>query len=144
MRHPGTDLSVFEAIVAFAKDIGMVALPLHKEQPGYILNSLLVPLLENALTLAANEIADPHTIDKTWMIATGAPTGPFAILDVIGLRTAYHIGLASAANGNAAAKQTSEWLKTNFIDKNRMGVETGEGFYTYPSPDYEDARFLAR
>jgi 3-hydroxybutyryl-CoA dehydrogenase len=44
MGHPGTDADVFDTLVAFAKSIGMVALPL-KEQPGYIVNSLLVPLL---------------------------------------------------------------------------------------------------
>ncbi|NSL19689.1 3-hydroxyacyl-CoA dehydrogenase, partial [Tatlockia micdadei] len=43
MRTPRTDDAVFDQVVAFAKDIGMVALPLHKEQPGYILNTLLVP-----------------------------------------------------------------------------------------------------
>ncbi len=45
MGHPGTDKSVLDDLIQFAKAIGMVALPLHKEQPGYILNSLLVPLL---------------------------------------------------------------------------------------------------
>ncbi|MFP3802904.1 3-hydroxyacyl-CoA dehydrogenase NAD-binding domain-containing protein, partial [Paraburkholderia sp. SIMBA_027] len=41
MKHPKTDPDVFEAILEFARAIGMVALPLQKEQPGYILNSLL-------------------------------------------------------------------------------------------------------
>jgi 3-hydroxybutyryl-CoA dehydrogenase len=44
MGHPGTDADVFDTLVAF-QSIGMVALPLKKEQPGYIVNSLLVPLL---------------------------------------------------------------------------------------------------
>jgi 3-hydroxybutyryl-CoA dehydrogenase len=44
MGHPGTDADVFDTLVAFMKSIGMVALPI-KEQPGYIVNSLLVPLL---------------------------------------------------------------------------------------------------
>lgn len=41
MKHPGTDSKVFDEVIDFAKAIGMVPLPLHKEQPGYILNSLL-------------------------------------------------------------------------------------------------------
>ena len=77
MGHPGTDKNVFNDIVAFSKAIGMVALPLQKEQPGYIVNSLLVPLLSAATNLLVNEVADAETIDKTWMVATGAPTGPF-------------------------------------------------------------------
>jgi 3-hydroxybutyryl-CoA dehydrogenase len=47
----------------------MVALPLQKEQPGYIVNSLLVPLLSAATNLLVNEVADAETIDKTWMVA---------------------------------------------------------------------------
>ena len=79
MKHPGTNQKVFDDVIEFAEAIGMVALPLNKEQPGYILNSLLVPLLEAAQKLLVKEVADIETIDKTWMIATGSPKGPFAI-----------------------------------------------------------------
>ena len=85
MQHAGTDQRVFQDVVEFAKAIGMIALPLYKEHPGYILNSLLVPLLDAAQLLFLNEVADVETIDKTWMIATGAPEGPFAILDTVGI-----------------------------------------------------------
>jgi 3-hydroxyacyl-CoA dehydrogenase len=93
MKYPRTDQKVFQDVIEFAKRIGMVALPLYKEQPGYILNSLLVPLLEAAQLLLINEVADIGTIDKTWMIATGAPEGPFAILDAIGINSAFNIVL---------------------------------------------------
>ena len=85
MGHPTTSHKVFNDVVEFAKRIGMLPLPLHKEQPGYILNSLLVPLIGAALDLYVNEVADVETIDKTWMVATGAPVGPFGILDVVPL-----------------------------------------------------------
>ncbi|MGO3640702.1 MAG: 3-hydroxyacyl-CoA dehydrogenase [Psychrobacter sp.] len=62
MGHPDTDPKVFDDVVAFAKAIGMLALPLNKEQPGYIINSLLVPLLGAGLDLLAKEVADPYTI----------------------------------------------------------------------------------
>ena len=91
MKHLGTDQKVFQDVIEFAKNIGMVALPLYKEQPGYILNSLLVPFLEAAQLLLMNQVADIETIDKTWMIATGAPEGPFAILDAIGINNAFNI-----------------------------------------------------
>ncbi len=55
MKHPGTDMQYFDQIIEFAKAIGMVALPLYKEQPGYILNSLLVPFLEAAQMLLVKE-----------------------------------------------------------------------------------------
>lgn len=143
MGHPGTDKAVFDTLVTFAKNIGMIALPLHKEQPGYIVNSLLVPLLNAATNLLVNEVADAHTIDKTWMAATGAPTGPFAILDIVGITTAYNINKLSAdATGDPLVVKTVDYLKKNFIDQNKLGVATGEGFYKYPNPAFMDPDFL--
>ena len=143
MKHPGTDMTVFDEVIEFAKAIGMVALPLYKEQPGYILNSLLVPLLEAAQLLLVKEIADVETIDKTWMVATGAPQGPFAILDVVGINTAYNIGLAKAeATGDPLIKKLAELMKVEYIDKGKLGVATGEGFYKYPNPSFMKPGFL--
>lgn len=143
MRHPGTDMKVFDEVIAFAKAIGMVALPLHKEQPGYILNSLLVPLLEAAQLLLVKEVADVETIDKTWMVATGAPLGPFAILDVVGINTAYNIGLAKAqATGDQNFEKVAALLKSEYVDKGKLGRATGEGFYKYPNPNFIKPDFL--
>lgn len=143
MKHAGTDMQVFEDVVEFAKAIGMVALPLHKEQPGYILNSLLVPLLDAAELLLVNEVSDAETIDKTWMIATKAPMGPFAILDVVGINTAYNIVEAkAAATGREDYKKLAAMLKTEYIDQGKLGKATGEGFYKYPNPNYLKPDFL--
>lgn len=143
MGHPSTDPQVFDAVVEFAKSIGMVALPLHKEQAGYIVNSLLVPLLSAATELLVNEVADVETIDKTWMVATGAPTGPFGILDIVGITTAYNINkMAAEATTDPIKIKTVAYLKEHFIDKNKLGVATGQGFYTYPDPAYQAPDFL--
>ncbi|GIO93890.1 3-hydroxyacyl-CoA dehydrogenase [Paenibacillus lactis] len=143
MKHSRTDMQVFQDVIDFAKAIGMVALPLHKEQPGYILNSLLVPLLEAAQRLLVREVADVETIDKTWMVATGAPLGPFAILDVVGITTAYNIGQAKAdATGDGEFVRVANLLKTEYIDKGKLGRATGEGFYKYPNPSFADPDFL--
>ncbi|WP_158963431.1 3-hydroxyacyl-CoA dehydrogenase [Myroides fluvii] len=143
MGHPQTDPQTFDQVVAFAKAIGMITLPLHKEQPGYILNSLLVPFLDAATNLLVNEVSDAHTIDKTWMAATGAPTGPFGILDIVGITTAYNINkMAADATQDPLKIKTVEYLKKEFIDTNKLGVGTGEGFYTYPNPAYLDKDFL--
>lgn len=143
MGHATTDHNVFNDVVAFAKAIGMLALPLHKAQPGYILNSLLVPLISAATRLLVTEVADPQTIDKTWMKATGAPLGPFAILDVVGITTAYNIDKIAAEKTQDELKiKTVNYLKENYIDKNKLGISTGEGFYKYPNPAYKDPDFL--
>jgi 3-hydroxybutyryl-CoA dehydrogenase len=90
-----------------------------------------------------NEVADVQTIDKTWMVATGAPLGPFGILDVVGITTAYNIyKMAAEATKDPLKIKTVEYLKENFIDQNKLGVATGEGFYKYPHPAFEDKDFL--
>lgn len=143
MKHPGTDQTVFQDVIEFAKRIGMVALPLNKEQPGYILNSLLIPLLEAAQLLLLNEVADIETIDKTWMLATGAHEGPFAILDTIGITTAYNIVLAKAnATGNPQFEKLANLLKATYLDKGKLGRATGKGFYAYPNPSFASVNFL--
>ncbi|WP_413301085.1 3-hydroxyacyl-CoA dehydrogenase [Bacillus sp. 1P10SD] len=131
MKHSRTDMHVFDEVIEFAKAIGMVALPLYKEQPGYILNSLLVPFLEAAQMLLLNEIADVETIDKTWMIATGSPKGPFKTLDIVGVNTAYNIALGKAEAGVTEFDRLAEFLKSEYLDKGKLGRQTGEGFYSY-------------
>ena len=132
MGHAGTDQKYYDIVVDFAEKIGMVPLQLKKEQPGYILNSMLVPFLNAAEMLYAKGVADPETIDKTWVLATGAPVGPFRILDIVGLTTAYNIVIM---NPNASDIETIEgkiaaMLKEK-IDAGKTGINAGEGFYKY-------------
>lgn len=127
MGTPETDPKVFDEVVEFARAIGMVPIELHKEKAGYVLNSLLVPFLHAALELAAGGYADPGDVDNTWRIATGAPAGPFQIYDIIGLRTPYNIML----HGDEESQKLAAWLKKNYIDKGKLGLASGEGFYKY-------------
>lgn len=128
MGHLGTDPAIYAEVVAFAKAIGMVPIEIRKEQPGYVLNSLLVPFLNAASALLVDGIAEPAAIDQTWKIATGAPKGPFEIYDIVGLTTAYNI----SSVGSPKSQEFARYLKENYIDKGKLGVSTGEGFYTYP------------
>jgi len=144
MMHEGTDKKYFDLVIDFAKDIGMMPIPIHKEQSGYVLNSLLVPLLAASQHLYFNGISDYESIDKTWMISTGAKVGPFGIIDMIGMQTVYNIALM---NGTATKNQEmidrAHKIKTEWIDKGKLGVATGEGFYKYPNPKYQDNGFLS-
>ncbi|MBV0931451.1 3-hydroxyacyl-CoA dehydrogenase [Lentilactobacillus sp. IMAU92037] len=140
MGSPETDPAIYQEIVQYARDIGMVPIQLKKEQPGYILNSLLMPLNAAAGMLWLKEIADPKMIDRTWMVATGAPWGPFGILDAVGIRTAYNITLA-AVNRNPAVKPLADAFK-KMLDEGKLGVESGEGFYKYPNPEYKTKKFI--
>lgn len=127
-----TSPASYQAVVEFAKAISMIPLELKKEQPGYLLNSMLVPFLNSAEALLANDVADVETIDKAWMLGTGAPLGPFRILDIVGLTTAYNIVAASPAakeEGSVAAR-IAAMLKQR-IDEGKTGINAGEGFYKY-------------
>jgi 3-hydroxyacyl-CoA dehydrogenase len=75
-------------------------------------------------------VTDAEAIDKTWRIATGAPKGPFQLLDIIGLTTAYHV----AASGDEQCKVNARYLKEHYIDRGKLGRERGEGFYRYGKP----------
>lgn len=132
MGHPGTDQKYYDEVVAFAKAIRMVPLCLKKEQPGYILNSMLVPFLSAAEALVANDVADPQTVDTTWRLATGAPAGPFRILDIVGLTTAYNIVIMNpqAKDPTTIPGKIATMLKT-YIDEGKTGINAGEGFYKY-------------
>jgi 3-hydroxyacyl-CoA dehydrogenase len=124
-----TDPDVYRTIVDFASEIGMVPIELKKEHPRYVLNSLLTSWLDDALWLLVDGVAEPETVDKTWRIATGAPLGPFQILDMVGLNTVYNIDAA----GNEKQRRLARFLKKNYIDKGKLGVDSGEGFYSYAS-----------
>lgn len=132
MGHAGTDQKYYDQVVEFAKEIGMVPITLKKEQPAYVLNSLLVPFLSAAQMLWADDVADPEMIDLTWKLASGAPEGPFQIIDYVGLTTAYNISIMhpEANDPNSVQYKVVKKLKEK-IDKGETGINAGKGFYEY-------------
>jgi 3-hydroxyacyl-CoA dehydrogenase len=134
MKQKYTSDESFEKVINFAKSINMITLPLYKEKSGYLLNSMLIPFLFSALDLLAKEISDVESIDLAWKKGTGSPKGPFEILDIIGLKTAYEIvsmylkipSFLAPYNFKAIAK-----LLQKYIDEGKLGKSTKEGFYKY-------------
>lgn len=134
MVQPSTEEKYFNEVVKFAKQIRMIALPLKKEKSGYLLNSMLIPLLFSGLDLYVNGISDPESIDKAWTLGTGAPKGPFKILDTIGLQTAYNVVLMYVKVPSFLAPYNfkgMEKLLKKYIDEGKIGMSSGEGFYKY-------------
>jgi 3-hydroxyacyl-CoA dehydrogenase len=143
MGHHGTAPAVFDRVVEFAKEIGMVPIPIHKEQNGYVLNSLLVPWLSAAANLLINGVSDVESIDKTWMISFQSQIGPFGVMDMIGMQTMYNIDkLWGEKLNDKSLLDRADFIKRNYIDKGKMGVASGEGFYKYPNPSFQDKDFL--
>lgn len=142
MRHDGTSAEVFDEVIEFAKAIGMVPILLHKEQPGYVLNTLLVPFLKASLQLVVDDVADPETVDRTWMISTGAPFGPFGFLDIIGPNTPYNLYKSYGEAGDEISARIAGWIKEEYLDKGKLGKANGKGVYSYPNPAFESSNFL--
>ena len=143
MKHPGTDPEVFERVLKFATEIGMVPIRIEKENNGYVMNALLMPLLGAAQNLVVNGIASPQDVDRTWMISTQVTVGPCGVMDVIGLETVFSIAdLWANALGDEQMRRNADYVKQNFLDKGKLGVKTGEGFYTYPDPEYAKPGFF--
>lgn len=134
MSQAKTDKQYFDDVMNFAKEIRMIPLPVLKEKSGYLLNSMLVPLLFSGMDLYVNGISDPESIDKAWTLGTGAPKGPFQILDTVGLKTAYNIVSMYVKIPSFLApynfKGMEKMLK-GYIDQGKLGMSSGEGFYKY-------------
>lgn len=134
MAQDKTDSRYFDEILQFAQQIRMVPLPVRKEKSGYLLNSMLVPLLFSGMDLYVNGISDPESIDKAWTLGTGAPKGPFQILDTVGLTTAHNIVQMYLKIPSFLApynfKGMDKMLK-KYIGEGKLGMSSGEGFYKY-------------
>ncbi len=132
MGNPKTEQEYYTKIVEFAEAINMIPLKLKKAQPGQILNSILIPFLNASQALFVNDIADYETIDNIWMMSTGAPTGPFRMLDALGLEKAYSIILMDpeSNNPNATSGKIAKMLKEK-IDAGETGIHAKKGFYEY-------------
>lgn len=144
MAHPDTSEETLSSITHFAIEIGMVPIPLRKEQNGYVINSLLIPLLQAAQTLVTNGVSDPETVDRTYMIMNrGVQNGPFGIIDIIGMATVVNVlDYWGKENDDAQMLANATYLKKNFVDKGHLGLQTGQGYYSYPDPAYAAEGFL--
>ena len=142
MGHDETDPKYFDEISAFAEAIHMIPLVARNEKSGYLLNSMLVPFLLSAMDLLANGISDAETIDKAWTLGTGAPNGPFQIIDVVGLETARNIVLQYQKVPNLFDPLLRKMMLPynydgmlrildEYINAGKKGRVTGEGFYKY-------------
>ncbi len=134
MAQSRTDMKYFDMVMKFAEEIRMIPLPVNKEKSGYLLNSMLVPLLFSGMDLYVNGVSDPASIDKAWTLGTGAPKGPFRILDTVGLTTAYNIVKMYLKVPSFLAPYNfrgMEKMLKQYIDEGKLGEASGEGFYKY-------------
>lgn len=142
MPHAGTSPETVELLYAFARRIGQIPIVLNKENYGYVFNAMLNALNTAAVKLAVDDVASVEDIDRAWMGVMKMPTGPFGILDVVGLKTVWDIVQFWATTLNDPQLQANANFLKQYVDKDWLGVKTGRGFYTYPDPAYARPGFL--
>lgn len=146
MPHPGTDPAVTQLVHDFAGSIGQIAIMLHRENNGYVFNAMLSSLCNAALTLVTTGVASVEDVDRAWMGVMRTPIGPFGMMDQMGLKTVWHVTHYWAHHPPDIPANhmqvNAEFLK-QYVDRGELGAKTKKGFYSYPSPKYAEAGFLA-
>lgn len=144
MAHQETSKDTLEKVFKFAIDIGMVPVPVEKENNGYILNSWFVPLLQAGLTLVVEGVGSPESIDRSYMVSNkGCSMGPLGMIDIVGMNTSYNILIHwGKAHKDQQMVKNAEYLKEHYINKGKLGVLSGEGFYKYPNPTFATKGFI--
>ncbi len=142
MGHPGTDPHVIETAAAFARRIGQIPIIAGREHSGYVFNTMLSALFESALELASTGVAAVPDVDRAWMGIMKTPTGPFGIMDAVGLDTVWKItDYWARAKDDPRRRRNAEFVR-GYIDRGRLGRKSGGGFYDYPEPEYRRMGFL--
>ncbi len=133
VRTVVTDAEVVEQVQAFAQSLGKEVV-ICDDKAGFIANSLLFGYLNHAASMYEQKYATREDIDAAMRLGCGLPMGPLALLDLIGLDTAYQILDTMYREGRDRLHAPSPILK-HMITAGLKGRKTGRGFYTYAEPD---------
>jgi 3-hydroxybutyryl-CoA dehydrogenase len=138
MPHPKTEKWIIDLLMEMGSKLNQTPVFVKKESPGYIFNAMLVSLIGAAGALVTYDIASIEDVDRSWMGNFKMERGPFGILDVIGLETVWHITITMP---DEKSKKFATLLKS-YVDAGKLGVKTGEGFYKYPNPEFQQGHFI--
>ncbi|MCP3927428.1 MAG: 3-hydroxyacyl-CoA dehydrogenase [Desulfobacterales bacterium] len=144
MPHPGTSEETIELVKALAEKLGQIVIMLKKENFGYVFNAMLSDFLKSAVTLASNKVASVEDIDRAWMGVMKSQSGPFGIMDSIGIDTVWKItdNIAKLYE-NPQITKNAEYLK-EYVDNGKLGIKSSEGFYSYPDPKFLEDDFISK
>jgi 3-hydroxybutyryl-CoA dehydrogenase len=104
------------------------------DKAGFIANTLLFGYLNHAASMFEGKYASREDIDAAMRFGCGYPMGPLALLDLIGLDTAYEILETMYRQGRDRLHAPTPILK-QMVTAGLLGRKTGRGFYTYEGPD---------
>lgn len=126
----GTNDKTYELLVQFVKDIDKVGVSC-KDTPGFIVNRLLVPYMQEAVRMLERGDATARDIDTAMKLGAGYPMGPFELMDYVGLDTNKFIVDAWVARGDPNLNIYRSKLIDMMVAKGNLGKKSGKGFYDY-------------
>ena len=133
VRTVVTDPSVVEQVQELVGSVGKQAATAG-DRAGFIANALLFGYLNNAVRMYESRYASREDIDAAMRFGCGHPMGPLALLDLIGLDSAYEILETMYAQSRDHRHAPAPLLK-QYVTAGLLGRKVGRGIYTYAAPD---------
>ena len=101
-----------------------------KDRPGFIVNRILMPMINEAMFALLEGVASKEDIDTAMVLGTNQPIGPLSLADLIGLDTVWSI-MESIYQETKDQKHRPCPLLKRYVDAGKLGRKAGEGFYRY-------------
>jgi 3-hydroxybutyryl-CoA dehydrogenase len=141
MRGTMTSNETVESVTEFMKSIGMIPLYVRRESTGFIFNRVWRAVKRECLHLVDEGVASFEDVDRAWMCIYGTDSGPFGLMDRVGLDVVRDIENVYYAESHNL-RDLPPRLLIEKIEKGELGVKSGKGFYSYPNPAYHEPGWL--
>ncbi|MEJ6695436.1 MAG: 3-hydroxybutyryl-CoA dehydrogenase [Chitinophagales bacterium] len=129
IRGYSTSEETMSIIVELSKSLGKIPVEAN-DYPGFVANRILVPMLNEAIYTLYEGVAGVEEIDQVMMLGMAHPMGPLQLADFVGLDVALSIcNVLYEGFGNP--KYAPCPLLVNMVQAGKLGVKSGEGFYSY-------------
>ncbi len=129
IRGAATSDETYATTKALAEKMGKTTV-VSKDFPGFIVNRILIPMLNEACFALHEGLASPADIDTAMKLGTNQPMGPLTLADFIGLDTV--LAIAEVLHkGLGDDKYRPSPLLKQYVDAGWLGKKTGRGFFTY-------------
>ena len=129
IRGMATSDETFNTVYELSSNIGKTPVEVS-EAPGFVVNRILIPMINEAIGLVAEGVASAEDIDTAMKLGANHPMGPLALGDLIGLDVVLAI-MDTLFNETKDSKYRAHPLLKKMVRANRLGRKTGNGFYQY-------------